>query len=84
MAGKAMLKQGEKRRKAILRFIERYIKKYGCSPTIAEIAEGVGLSSPNATRNHLFKLQEEGKIVMRPKVARAIALVPQKELEKAS
>jgi SOS-response transcriptional repressor LexA len=85
VAGKAMLKQGERRRKAIVRFIGKYQKKYGCSPTIAEIAEAVGLSSPNATRNHLFRLRDEGKIVMRPGVARAISLVPEaKGLDKAS
>jgi SOS-response transcriptional repressor LexA len=85
VAGKAALKQGEKRRKQILRFIASYTKKNGCSPTIAEIANGVGLASPNATRNHLFKLRDDGLITMRPRIARAISIVPQQEeIKKAS
>lgn len=77
MASKMAIKQGEQRRKKIITFIKRYIAKHGVSPTIAEIAAGVGLSSPNATRNHLFKLVEEGKITMKPRSVRAIALVEQ-------
>lgn len=77
MASKMAVKQGEKRRKQILRFIASYIRKNGVSPTIAEIAKGVGLSSPNATRNHLFRLRDEGKITMKPRSVRAIALVEQ-------
>jgi SOS-response transcriptional repressor LexA len=75
MAGKALLKRGEQRRKAILRFVRSYWKKEGHSPTIQEIADAVGLSSPNATRNHLFTLQTAGFITMKPKVARAITPV---------
>lgn len=78
MAGSRLIKQGEKRRKAILTFIGKYDKKNGRPPTISEIAEGVGLSSPNATRNHLHRLQEEGMIRMEPKIARSIVLVEQK------
>ena len=75
MAGKALLKQGEKRRKAILKFLRSYIKKNGYAPTIQEIADAVQLVSPNATRNHLHRLAAEGYITMQPRIARAIALV---------
>lgn len=75
MAGAALLKQGEKRRKAILKFLRTYIKKNGFAPTIQEIADGVQLVSPNATRNHLRKLEEQGYIIMKPRIARAISLV---------
>lgn len=75
MAGKELLKRGEQRRKAILKFVRAYWKKEGHSPTIQEIADAVGLSSPNATRNHLFTLQNSGFITMKPKVARAITPV---------
>lgn len=75
MAGKAALKQGELRRKAILKFVRNFWKKQGHSPTIQEIADAVGLASPNATRNHLFKLRDTGFITMKEKVARAITPV---------
>ena len=75
MAGKALLKQGEQRRKAILKYLRSYIKKNGYAPTIQEIADAVELVSPNATRNHLRKLQDEGYITMQPRIARAISLV---------
>lgn len=75
MAGKALLKQGEKRRKAILKFLRSYIKKNGMAPTIQEIADAVGLVSPNATRNHLHVLEKQGFIKTKPRIARAIVLV---------
>lgn len=75
MAGQALLKQGEKRRKAILKFLRGYIKKNGYAPTIQEIADAVGLVSPNATRNHLQRLEKDGYITMQPRIARAISLV---------
>lgn len=75
MAGKALIAQGTKRRKAILKFLRGYMKKNGYAPTIQEIADAVGLVSPNATRNHLQKLAAEGYITMQPRIARAIALV---------
>lgn len=75
MAGKALLEQGVTRRKAILKFLRSYIKEHGFAPTIQEIADAVALVSPNATRNHLRKLAEEGYITMQPRIARAIALV---------
>jgi repressor LexA len=75
MAGPALLKRGELRRKAMLKFVRAFWKKHGYSPTIQEIADAVGLKSPNATRNHLFHLQKHGFITMTPKVARAITLV---------
>lgn len=75
MAGKALLKQGETRRKAILKFLRGYVKKNGYAPTIQEIADAVGLVSPNATRNHLRRLEKDGYITMQPRIARAISLV---------
>lgn len=75
MAGKTLIKQGEKRRKDILRFVRNYHAKNGWAPTIQEIADAVGLVSPNSTRMHLHKLVEHGYIHMEPRQARAIALV---------
>lgn len=75
MAGQALLKQGEKRRKDILKFVRSYSAKNGWAPTIQEIADAVGLVSPNSTRQHLHKLVDAGFINMEPRQARAIALV---------
>lgn len=75
MAGKALIKQGEKRRKDILKFVRSYSAKNGWAPTIQEIADAVGLVSPNSTRQHLHKLVENGFIHMEPRQARAIALI---------
>lgn len=75
VAGKALIKQGEKRRKDILKFVRTYHARNGWAPTIQEIADAVGLVSPNSTRMHLHKLAEGGFIQMEPRQARAIALV---------
>ncbi len=70
-----LIEQGEERRREILKFLRSYIAEKGWAPTIQEIAEAVGLLSPNSTRNHLLKLAEEGYIRLEAKQARAIALV---------
>lgn len=75
MAGKVFIKQGEDRRKKILKFVRGYQHKQGYAPTIQEIADAVGLVSPNATRNHLHKLVNDGYLRMEPRKARAIDIV---------
>lgn len=72
VAGKALLNQGKTRRRNILRFIATFRKEHPYGPTISEIAEAVELGSANATRHHLLKLRDEGKIVMESRVARSI------------
>lgn len=74
MPAQELLKQGEKRRRQMLRFITRYIDKHGYSPTIAEIGEAVGVVSPNAVRTHLHKMRDEGVIDITPRVARSIVV----------
>lgn len=75
VAGKALIKQGEKRRRDIMRFVRNYQAKHGWAPTVQEIADAVGLVSPNSTRMHLQRLADDGFIRMEPRQARAIALV---------
>lgn len=75
MAGQVLIKMGEKRRRDILKFVRSYSAKNGWAPTIQEIADAVGLVSPNSTRQHLHKLVEQGFLNMEPRQARAIALV---------
>lgn len=75
MSRKDLIEQGENRRAEIMTFLRQYMGDKGWAPTIQEIADAVGLVSPNSTRNHLLKLQEEGYIRLEAKQARAIALV---------
>lgn len=70
-----LVAQGEKRRAQILAFIREFIETKGYSPSIAEIGDAVGVVSPNAVRNHLHKLQDEGVIEITPRVARSIRIV---------
>ena len=60
MAGSRLMAQGIDRRRAILRFVRAYVKKHGFAPSIAEVAEGVGLASKTAVRYHLETLRREG------------------------
>lgn len=78
MKRKDLIKQGERRRERVYKFVVRYIDKNGMSPTLQEIADGVDLQSANATRAHLEALVEQGRINRRPKVARGITLVKEK------
>lgn len=75
MPSKAMLKQGERRRRAILKFLRDYKRRTGYAPTIQEIGDATGLASPNSIKGHLRRLEEEGYIVVTPRLARAISLV---------
>lgn len=75
MAGKALIQQGQDRRVAILSYIRSYSREQGMAPSITEIADAVGLASPNATRNHLAKLAADGYVRLYAGRARGIALV---------
>jgi repressor LexA len=75
MPAQNLVAQGEKRREEILAFIRTYSDEHGYSPSIAEIGEAVEIVSPNAVRNHLHKLRDEGKIELTPRVARSIRLL---------
>lgn len=51
-----------RRQKQILSFIKQYIDKYGYSPTLAEIAESIGVSSLATVHEHLQALVMKGVI----------------------
>lgn len=72
MAGQTLIQRGEERRNAILGYIRTYHAAEGMAPSITEIAEAVGLASPNATRSHLTKLAAEGYLQLKPGRARGI------------
>jgi repressor LexA len=75
MPAQNLVAQGEKRRAEILTFIRTYSSEHGYSPSIAEIGVAVGIVSPNAVRNHLHKLRDDGVIELTPRVARSIRIV---------
>lgn len=51
-----------KRQKEIVNFISQYIQKNGCSPTLQEIADAMGLSSLSTVHEHLEALTKKGVI----------------------
>ncbi|MFA5933123.1 MAG: transcriptional repressor LexA [Microgenomates group bacterium] len=51
-----------KRQRQILDFIKQYIEKYGYSPTLAEIANSIGVSSLATVHEHLQALVHKGLI----------------------
>lgn len=75
MSSGRLIRQGEERREAIVRFIREYVGANHISPTVGEIAEAVGLASTASTQGHLTRLQRDGVIRMIPRSSRSISLV---------
>ncbi len=67
-----------KRQKQILDFIKQYIDKYGYSPTLAEIADSIGVSSLATVHEHLQALIQKGVIRRFEGAVRGIEVVDQK------
>lgn len=62
-------------RERVYNFIVEFIKKNGYAPSVREICVGTDLSSTSSVYTHLHKLEDEGKIEMKPNSPRAIKLV---------
>lgn len=56
------MEQGRQTRARILGFVGDYHRQHSVAPSLQEIADGVGLSSHNAVRNHLLALKADGKV----------------------
>ncbi len=67
-----------RRQKQILEFIKQYIDKYGYSPTLAEIAEAMGLASLATVHEHLGSLTKKGLIRRFEGAVRGIEVLDQK------
>lgn len=67
-----------KRQKQILDYIRQYIERYGYSPTLAEIAESIGVSSLATVHEHLQALVTKGVIKRFEGAVRGIEVVDQK------
>ena len=60
------------KRRQILECIAESVRDRGYPPSVREIAESVGLSSPSTVHNHLAVLQQEGFLIRDPSKPRAI------------
>lgn len=65
-----------KRQKLIYDFIVSSIEQNGYAPSIVEIGEHFGLSSPATVHKHLTNLEAKGLIFREKNVSRAIELAP--------
>jgi repressor LexA len=63
-------------------FIRDKIKNRGYGPTVREIGEHFGISSPNGVMCHLKALEKKGMITREPNMSRAIQLRVEPEEEK--
>jgi len=73
-----------KRQKQILDYIEKNITKYGCAPTLTEIAQHLGLSSLSTVHEHLAVLEKKGLIRRYRGAVRGIELLQKETEEKAT
>ena len=62
------------RQREILSFIHRHVAERGYPPSVREIGEAVGLSSPSTVHSHLRGLQERGYLRTDPAKPRTIEL----------
>ncbi len=70
-----------KRQQAVLDNIEKHIREKGFGPTVREVCQDLGLSSPSTVHVHLKALEEKGFIKRDPLKSRSISLTYQPEGE---
>lgn len=63
-----------KRQQAVLDNIEKHIREKGYGPTVREVCQELGLSSPSTVHVHLKALEEKGFIKRDPLKSRSISL----------
>ena len=69
-----MAEKVTKRQQAVLDCIEACIQEKGYGPTVREICQSLGLSSPSTVHVHLKALEEKGLIKRDPLKSRSITL----------
>lgn len=62
------------RQRRLLRKIVGFAKDNGCMPTIRELADALGVASPNGVMCHLLALKKKGYLDWVPKASRRITL----------
>lgn len=70
-----------RRQKQILDFIKQYIEKYGYSPTLAEMAESISVSSLATVHEHIQALVHKGVIRKFEGAVRGIEVMDQQILD---
>jgi repressor LexA len=65
------------KQRTVLDFIRRFFAEWGYAPTIAEICDGLGLSSTATVHKHLKILAEKGHIDSLPRRSRGLSVKPQ-------
>lgn len=63
-----------KRQQAVLDNIEKHIREKGYGPTVREVCQELGLSSPSTVHVHLKALEQKGFIKRDPLKSRSISL----------
>src|SRR6185436_14589710 len=62
------------RQKDVYEFVRDKIRNRGYGPTVREIGDQFGISSPNGVMCHLKALEKKGLITREPNMSRAIQL----------
>jgi SOS-response transcriptional repressor LexA len=74
MASRELIAQGKARRQEILTYIAEHTTEHGFAPSVAEIADTVGINK-TAVRHHLGILVDEGVITIAPGKNRSIRIL---------
>ncbi|MGE0976261.1 LexA repressor [Bacillus cereus] len=59
----------------VLTFMQQKVSENGYPPTVREIGEPIGVSSPSTVHSHLIHLEEKGYILRDPSKPRAIKIL---------
>ena len=70
-----MLPELNEHEQRILRFIEGFLRRSHCAPTIEEIRKGVGLSSKDHVFRDLSSVEDKGYIKRKRRISRGIELL---------
>src|SRR6516225_6803395 len=62
------------RQRQVLEFVDEEVRRRGYPPSVREIGEAVGLSSPSTVHAHLAALQDKGYLRRDPTKPRAIEI----------
>ncbi len=67
-----------KKQRAVLEFVSQYMQQHGYAPTIAEICDAMGVSSPATVHEHLQKLEKIGMLKRDWRKMRGMEVINQK------
>lgn len=71
----AMANDLTERQRKVLLAVEAFMHENLYPPTRAELAEVLGMSSPNGPNEHLVALEKKGYMKLTPKVSRGIRVL---------